>query len=413
MKRMMFVILIIGIMAIPGWASDAVQETRDEMSRVKEIYETEDAGLRLERIKTFLAGDEKSDIALGYVYRIALATLHQLEEYDEIWAMLPEYFHLMEGEDPVEKAQLYNQAAFILTESLKYTKQASELGKKALEYLASVQDVPEGIPPGEWPEIKKGLEASYKDTIGWAAYRGLDYDEAVRWLGEAAALSPRDENIRYHYGLALEKKERYKEAWEEILYARAYAFFESPDIEKALARLGEKVPQDWSAKAVQNKIQAQAEEEMEREALKEEIPAQNAPPFSLPGVDGKTYSLKGNGSHVLLVDFWATWCGPCNQEMPLLESFYKQFRAQGVEIYGISVDGPETRGDVPGFVRDKGITFPVMYNQDSVAGQYGVRTIPALFILDRNGKIRFIHNGYSPDLYKKLYFQVRSLLNEK
>ncbi|HPE28812.1 MAG TPA: redoxin domain-containing protein [Candidatus Mcinerneyibacteriales bacterium] len=413
MKRMMFVILTIVIMAIPGRASETAQDGRDEMALVKEIYETEDPGLRMERIRAFLAGDEKSDTGLGYVYRIALATLHQMEKYDEILAMLPDYFLLMEGRDPIEKAQLYNQAAFILTESLKYTKEASELGKKALDFLASVQEVPDGIPPGEWPEIKKGLEASYKDTVGWAAYRGLDYDEAVRWLSQAAALYPRDENIRYHYGLALEKKTRYKEAWEELLYARAYAFFESPDIEKALARVGEKVPQDWNAKAVQNKIQAQAEEEMKKDALKEEIPGRPAPHFSLPGVDGETYSVKESGYDVLLVDFWATWCGPCNQEMPLLESFYKEFASQGAGIYGISVDGPETRGDVPAFVREKGITFPVMYNRDSVAGEYGVRTIPALFILDRNGKIRFMHNGYSPDLYKKLYFQVRYLLNEK
>lgn len=413
MKKAMFVILTMVILAIPAWTDEEVQGVRDEIALVKEIYETEDPVQRLERIRAFLAEDGKSEAALSYIYRMELATLHQMQEYDEIWAMLPDYFALMESRDPVEKAQLYNQAAFILTESLKYTKEASEMGKKALEYLASVKDVPAGIPPGEWPEIKKGLEASYKDTVGWAAYRGLDYNEAARWLGEAASLSPRDENIRYHYGLALEKKERYKEAWEELLYARAYAFFESPDIEQALKRVEKKIPGDWSTKALQNQIQARAEEEMETEALKEEIAAQPAPLFSLPGVDGVSYSLEESGHKVLLLDFWATWCGPCKQEMPLLESFYKQFASQGVEIYGISVDGPETRGDVPGFVRENGITFPVMYNQDSAAGQYGVRTIPALFILDRRGKIRFVHSGYSPELYKKLYFQVRYLLNEK
>ncbi|HHH84514.1 MAG TPA: redoxin domain-containing protein, partial [Firmicutes bacterium] len=293
------------------------------------------------------------------------------------------------------------------------SKEASALGKKALKYLASVKEIPEGIPPDQWPEIKKGLEGSFKDTVGWAAFRGLDYDEAVKWLQQAVALMPRDENIRYHYGLALEKKERYKEAWEELLYARSYAFFESPEIEKALARVEENVPQDWNAVALKNKIKVQAEREMEKEALNEEVPGKPAPGFSLPGVDGVQYSLKEEDYDVLLIDFWATWCGPCNREMPVLESLYKQFASMGVEIYGISVDGPETRGDVPGFVREKGITFPVMFDQATVAAQYGVRTIPSLIILDGSGKIRFIHSGYSPGLLKKLYFQVRYLLNEK
>ncbi|HOO59827.1 MAG TPA: redoxin domain-containing protein [Candidatus Mcinerneyibacteriales bacterium] len=413
MKKIIFIILIMLIPGVSGWASQEAPGAADEIGRVKEIYETEDAAIRLERIRDFLAGDEQSGAALVYVYRIYLATLHQMEEYDEIWAMLPDYFLLMEERDPVEKAQLCNQAAFILAESLKYTDEASALGKKALDYLASVKDVPRGIPRDQWPEIKKALEASYKDTVGWAAYRGLEYDEAVRWLGEAAALLPGDENIRYHYGLALEKKERFKEAWEELLYARGYAFFESPDIEEALKRIEAKIPADWSATALKNKIKAQVEQEMEAEALKEEVTARPAPAFTLPGVDGREYSLKESGYKVLLIDFWATWCGPCNREMPVLEKFYKEFASRGAGIFGIAVDGPDTRGDVPGFVREKGVSFPVMFDRDSVAGKYGVRTIPALFIVDKNGMIRFVHSGYFPDLYKKLYYQVRYLLNEK
>jgi cytochrome c biogenesis protein CcmG/thiol:disulfide interchange protein DsbE len=112
-----------------------------------------------------------------------------------------------------------------------------------------------------------------------------------------------------------------------------------------------------------------------------------APGFVLPAYQGgKSVSLAEYKGKVVLVNFWATWCPPCRQEVPDFVKVQQDLRPKGFEIVGISLDdGPEP---VVGFVKEQGVNYAVAMGNSEVAQQYGgVRAIPTSFLLDREGKV--------------------------
>jgi len=110
------------------------------------------------------------------------------------------------------------------------------------------------------------------------------------------------------------------------------------------------------------------------------------PQFTLSSLDGKTVSMKNLSNKVVVIDFWATWCGPCREEIPHLNKLYSDYRGQGLEIIGISMDdGPEA---VKEFARGMRMEYPVVMGNDELAEQFGgIPGIPTTFIVDRKGNI--------------------------
>jgi len=116
-----------------------------------------------------------------------------------------------------------------------------------------------------------------------------------------------------------------------------------------------------------------------------------APDFVAPGVDGKPVSLKQSMGKVTIVDFWASWCGPCRKENPNMVALYNEFHAKGLNMIGVSLDkegdGAKWKEaiakDKLGWVQVSNLKFW----EDPIARQYGVTGIPATFILDANGKV--------------------------
>jgi thiol-disulfide isomerase/thioredoxin len=113
------------------------------------------------------------------------------------------------------------------------------------------------------------------------------------------------------------------------------------------------------------------------------------PAFAEKDLEGKPLSLDRFKGKVLLVDFWATWCGPCVQELPNVLEAYKKYHADGFEIVGISLDQSEDK--LKKFIADKEMPWPQYFDgkgwQNKLAGQYGINSIPATYLLDGNGKI--------------------------
>jgi peroxiredoxin len=106
---------------------------------------------------------------------------------------------------------------------------------------------------------------------------------------------------------------------------------------------------------------------------------------------GDRITLESYRGRVLLVDFWASWCKPCRQEMPTVKSVYREFHEKGFEILGISLD--QSEASFRGYIEELGITWPQIFDgrgwKNSVGQQYGINSIPATFLLDRNGTIRY------------------------
>src|SRR5271163_2787135 len=112
-----------------------------------------------------------------------------------------------------------------------------------------------------------------------------------------------------------------------------------------------------------------------------------APDFSLEALDGKTLRLSDLRGKAVLLNFWATWCGPCKIEMPWFVDFQKQYGSQGLQIVGVAMDDA-SKEDIGKFAKDMGVNYPILIGKDSVGDQYGgVPALPETFVITRDGKI--------------------------
>lgn len=118
------------------------------------------------------------------------------------------------------------------------------------------------------------------------------------------------------------------------------------------------------------------------------------PSLEFVSLSGEQVSLANLKGKVVLIDFWATWCGPCRNVMPDLVETYKQYHDQGFEIIGISLD--EDKSELEKYMQDKGITWQQYFDglvwNNKIARRFGVRAIPHIVLVDRNGAVHFNTN---------------------
>ena len=137
-----------------------------------------------------------------------------------------------------------------------------------------------------------------------------------------------------------------------------------------------------------------------------------APTFSLRDINGKQVSLSDFDGQVVLINFWATWCQPCQVEMVHLEKMYKDLAPKGFVVLSISIDEARSRSMVKPLVKSKGFTFPVLLDADTaVVSQYNAaKVLPYSALLDRSHKIQSVHQGYNPGDEVPLRAEVEALL---
>ncbi len=149
-------------------------------------------------------------------------------------------------------------------------------------------------------------------------------------------------------------------------------------------------------------------------AKKEALPAvvgNNAPAFTLKDTGGRTVRLSDFSGKVVVIDFWATWCGPCKESTVELEKLHRKYRDRGVVVLGISMDeGGEAVRKVKGFAEKNNLTYPMLMDDGKTSGSYGVYTIPVTFVLDRKHVIVAIYKGYMPRPGDRIAGQIEKLL---
>lgn len=140
-------------------------------------------------------------------------------------------------------------------------------------------------------------------------------------------------------------------------------------------------------------------------------PSAAAPDFTLHSMAGSNLRLQEQRGRVVLVNFWATWCGPCREEMPKLNQLYEKYRSAGFVLLGVNVD--DDPGNATAVAQKLGVKFPVLLDTDKqVSKLYDLKTMPSTVLIDRDGRVRFLHRGYLngyEDTYEK---QIRELLKE-
>jgi peroxiredoxin len=138
-------------------------------------------------------------------------------------------------------------------------------------------------------------------------------------------------------------------------------------------------------------------------------PSALAPDFTLHTLGGPNLRLQEQRGRVVMVNFWATWCAPCRQEMPQLNKLYEKYRASGFVLLGVNVDD-DTR-HATDVATKLGLKFPVLLDADkAVSRLYDLSTMPSTVLIDRDGRVRYVHRGYlvgDEDMYDK---QIRDLL---
>jgi peroxiredoxin len=113
-----------------------------------------------------------------------------------------------------------------------------------------------------------------------------------------------------------------------------------------------------------------------------------APAFDLPDANGGSKSLDDYKGKVVMLNFWATWCGPCKKEIPDFIELQDEYRDQGFEIVGLSLDQPGQEDMVKRFVKENNMNYDVLFDNGAVAQAYGgVRSIPTTFLINRDGEI--------------------------
>jgi peroxiredoxin len=136
-----------------------------------------------------------------------------------------------------------------------------------------------------------------------------------------------------------------------------------------------------------------------------------APSFTLAALTGQQAALSQYKGQVVMVNFWATWCGPCQQEMPLLDQMYKKYKPAGFTLIGVNVD--KEAPAVKDLMARKPVSFPVLLDPaNQVSKAYHVDEMPSSVLIDRKGEIRYIHRGCRPGDENEYQDRIRQLIRE-
>jgi thiol-disulfide isomerase/thioredoxin len=224
------------------------------------------------------------------------------------------------------------------------------------------------FPDTRWRDNYKRQRALALDAAGWVLYQMGDYVRAEEKLRQSCAIVRGERNLS-HLSESLRKLGRTEEA-------------------ESAARDSNNV---WL------------------ESLKRQFVDQPSFDFQLEGIAGQKYRLSEFKGKVVLLDFWATWCGPCVEEMPHLVELYRKYRDRGFVVLAISADYKSDRYKVAPFAETHKLIFPVLFDE-GISALYKVKGYPTTIFIDREGHVRYVDSGFNADRPRALDAVVKELL---
>ncbi len=137
-----------------------------------------------------------------------------------------------------------------------------------------------------------------------------------------------------------------------------------------------------------------------------------SPNFKVISTSGQTISQENYRDRVLILDFFATWCQPCRLSIPHLVEMNQKYGKQGLQVLGLSVDEDGERV-VKAFTDEFRVNYPLALVGDSTTVDFGVRSVPIMYVIDKKGKIAEVYRGYSHEMARSLELTIKRLLAEK
>ena len=136
-----------------------------------------------------------------------------------------------------------------------------------------------------------------------------------------------------------------------------------------------------------------------------------APDFTLKSVRGDNLKLSEYIGEVVVVNFWASWCSTCREQMPILNDIHLRYRETGLVMLGVNVDKKMKKARR--MLDELRVVFPILFDtSNNVSKRYDIDAMPTTYLIDRDGNIRYIHNGYSPGYEEDYERQIRELMRE-
>ncbi len=137
----------------------------------------------------------------------------------------------------------------------------------------------------------------------------------------------------------------------------------------------------------------------------------DAPDFTLKSLQGENLRLNEYRGRVVLLNFWASWCGPCRQEMPLLDRIHKRYQDAGFAVLSVNVEGDPIPARA--LAQETGVSFPVLIDSgQKISELYELEAMPSSVLIDRDGVVRYIHRGYQPGDEAQYLKVVKQLIKE-
>ena len=279
----------------------------------------------------------------------------------------------------------------------------AERGMRALDSAAQAM--------GEGSEARLSIfVGSLLANWGWLESRRGNLSAAEGMLAEA---SDRQQSPEIYYRLGHVRAETGKTAEAKDDFAMALALSSGnhraayDEIQRIVAAEGgeakdvDEIVREKRAEIAQKKKAAMLEES--------KLDPQPAPAFTVDTLDGRSVALKDMKGSVVVLDFWATWCGPCRRELPLVQKAHEDFRDKKVVVLAVSVDTDTSL--VRPYVKRNDLTLPVAFGRQ-LGQTYGASSIPMLVVIDGSGQLRYLHRGYHPDLEQILWEEIEGLLDE-
>ncbi len=382
---------------------DGEMAQREERNGFRGKKELEEQLAFVESYNKRFGDSESIESDLNYFYSSIASNYAKQED----WENFDKYSSMISS--PASKAGVLNNVAWTLSgESLEadapHLEKGLAMSKKSLQLLSAEMDSPGDEKPAsfsakQWAKNLKGSYGMYADTYALLAYKTGDHEGALEHQQIAC-----DQN-KFSNG---EMTERYTVYFEKVngaaktekLLAKFIA--EGNATSNMKARHKELFLENNTIESAYDKYLVQLEKaakEKLREEIKEKMIEEDAPGFDLVNLDGEQVSLESLKGKVVVIDFWATWCGPCKASFPGMQKAVNKYKDAN-DVAFVFIDtwerGDEKEKNAAEFIESKGYTFNVlMDNENAVVAAFGVSGIPTKFVVDKSGKIRFKSVGFN------------------